>query len=229
LKLLFIPGSGAGGQNWALQTKYFPDSEAISLPGHPDGEPCNSIEEYVDWLRDYIHKKDYCDVVLVGHSLGGGIALLYALKYGSELKGLVLIGTGARLRVHPDTLASVKGMIGDEVAWRKYQESIPLPDPRLKAARDVKIRIGPAVLLNDFLCCDRFDVMEQVQNINIPTLIIVGTEDVMTPVKYANYLANKIQSSKLVVINGATHSVAMEKPEEVNKVIKEWMAGIKKN
>jgi pimeloyl-ACP methyl ester carboxylesterase len=226
LKLLFVPGSGAGGQNWALQTPYFLDSEAISLPGHPDGEPCNSIAEYTDWLRDYVRKKGYRDVVLTGHSLGASIALLYALKYGSDLKGLILMGAGARLRVHPDTLASVKGMIGDEVAWQTYIESTPLPDPRLKVARDTKIRIGPAVLLNDFLCCDKFDVMEQVQNIKVLTLIIVGTEDIMTPVKYAQYLANKIPGSKLVIINGATHSVAMEKPDEVNEAIKEWVAGL---
>jgi hypothetical protein len=55
LKLLFIPSSGAGAQNWLLQTQQFPDSEAISLPGHADGKPLNSIAEYADWLRDYIY------------------------------------------------------------------------------------------------------------------------------------------------------------------------------
>jgi pimeloyl-ACP methyl ester carboxylesterase len=89
MKLLFVPGSGAGGQNWALQTPHFPDSEAISLPGHPDGEPCNSIAEYAEWLHGYIRKKDYRDVVLAGHSLGASIALQYALKYGSDLNRLL--------------------------------------------------------------------------------------------------------------------------------------------
>jgi pimeloyl-ACP methyl ester carboxylesterase len=226
MKLLFIHGSGASGQSWGLQTLYFPNSEAISLPGHPDGEPCSSITEYTEWVHNYIHKKDYHNVVLAGHSLGGGIALLYALKYGSDLEGLVLIGTGARLRVHPDTLALVKGMIGDEVAWRTYVESTPLPDPRLRLARDIKIRIGPAVLLNDFMCCDKFDVMEHVQNIKLPTLIIAGTEDTMTPVKYSQYLAKKIPGAKLAMINNATHYVTMEKPDEVNRAIKEWLAGL---
>ncbi|MDD5289085.1 MAG: alpha/beta hydrolase, partial [Dehalococcoidales bacterium] len=174
----------------------------------------------------YIQRKGYKDVVLGGHSLGGGIALLYGLKYGSELKGLILMGAGARLRVLPDTLATLKGLIGDDVAWRKYVDITPLPDPRLEPARQVKIRIGPAVLLNDLLACDKFDVMEQLPNIKVPTLIIVGTEDVMTPVKYSQYLANKIPGSKLVIIQGATHSVAQEKPDEVNRVIKEWMAGL---
>lgn len=226
MRLVFIPPSGAGKENWLFQTEYFSGSEGISLPGHPVGKPLNSVAEYVEWLHDYIHHKGYKDVVLTGHSLGGAIAQLYALKYGKELKGLVLIGTGARLRVLPATLASVRSEIGDETAWRKYIEDTPLPSPRLNPARDEKIRIGPETLLSDLLCCDKFDIMEQVQNIKLPTLIIVGTEDASTPVKYSQYLANKIKGSKLVIIQGATHSVAQEKPAEVNKAIEEFLAGI---
>lgn len=227
MKLLLIPPSGAGKENWLFQTEHFLDSEGISLPGHPDGKPLNSVDEYVEWLHDYIHHKGYKDVVLAGHSLGGAIAQLYALKYGNELKGLILIGTGARLRVLPATLTSVRSEIGDEVAWRKYIEDTPLPSPRLKPARDEKIRIGPETLLSDLLCCDKFDIMEQVQNIKLPTLIIVGTEDASTPVKYSQYLANKIKGSKLVIIQGATHGVAQEKPAEVNRAIEEFVAGLR--
>jgi pimeloyl-ACP methyl ester carboxylesterase len=227
MKLLFIPPSGAGAENWILQTQYFPDSEGISLPGHTNGLPLNSVAEYIEWLHNYVQRKDYRDVVLAGHSLGGAIAQLYALKYGNELRGLILIGTGARLRVLPDTLALVKGMIGNEVAWRKFVEDSPLPHPQLKPAKDVRIRIGPAALMSDLLCCDKFDVMEQVQNIKLPTLIIVGTEDASTPVKYSQYLAKKIAGSKLVIIEGTTHSVAQEKPDEVNRAIEEFLRGIR--
>jgi pimeloyl-ACP methyl ester carboxylesterase len=223
MKLLLIPGSGAGGNVWHFQEQFFPDCEGVSLPGHPDGLPLTSIPEYVEWLHDYIHLKDYRDVILGGHSLGGGIAQLYALTYRNELKGLALIGTGARLRVRPDILESVRRMIGDDAAWKRYIESTPLsPDPALRAIRDMRLRIGPSVLLSDFLCCDRFDIMDRVQEIKVPTLVVVETQDEMTPVKYAQYLANKIPGSKLVIIEGATHSVATEKPDEVNEAIKEW-------
>ena len=226
MKLLLIPGSGAGGQNWLFQIQHFPGSEGISLPGHPDGKPLSTIPEYVEWLYDYIHKKGYKDVVLGGHSLGGGIALQYALKYGTELKGLILVGTGARLRVLPDTLNTLKGLIGNDAEWRKYVDLTPIPDQRLEPARQVKIRIGPAILLNDLLACDKFDVMNELQNIKVPTLIIVGTEDIMTPVKYSQFLANKIPGSKLVVIQGATHGVAQEKPTEVNTAIEEFLSSV---
>ena len=74
MKLIFIPGSGGGKEEWLYQTRYFADAEAIAFPGHPEGKPCSSVEEYVAWLRDYILRQQYRKVVLVGHSLGGAIA-----------------------------------------------------------------------------------------------------------------------------------------------------------
>ncbi len=229
MNLLFIPGSGSGKEAWVYQTEYFTDSEAIALPGHPDGEPCTSVDAYVEWLRGYIRQQRYKDVVLVGHSLGGAVAQIYGLKYGDEVRALVLIGTGARLRVHPDILASVRQMIGDEAAWRKYlEDSFSGIDPKLgRAAMEARMRIGPAVLLSDFLCCDKFDIMDKVHNIKLPTLVLCGTEDVMTPVKYARYLADKIAGSVMVVIDGGTHSVFCEKPKEVNQAIENFLARLK--
>ena len=228
MKLLFIPGSGSGKEAWRYQTEYFTGSEAVALPGHPDGEPCSSVEEYTEWLRDYIHKQQYQDVVLIGHSLGGGIIQLYGLKYGDEVKALVLSGTGARLRVHPDTLALVRGMIGDEAAWRRYvEEGLSTIDPEMgKVMAEARIKIGPAVLLNDFICCDKFDIMEQLPNIKLPTLAICGSDDEMTPVKYTRYLAAKIEGSREVIIEGATHGLPREKPGEYNQAIERFLAGI---
>jgi len=93
----------------------------------------------------------------------------------------------------------------------------------MEAARIDMLKIGPAVLLSDFLCCDSFDIMDKVQDIKIPTLIINGSEDVMTPVKYARYLIDKIEGSKLEVIDGGTHDVYIEKPDEVNRAIEKFL------
>ncbi|MFC1940412.1 alpha/beta fold hydrolase [Chloroflexota bacterium] len=225
MKLLFIPGSGSGKEAWVYQTEYFADAGAVALPGHPEGEPCSSVDEYVEWLRTYIQKQQYRDVVLVGHSLGGAVAQLYGLKYGDEVKALVLVGTGARLRVHPDTLAALERMIGDEAAWRRYVEDNYIwTDPKVgRVAVEARIQIGPAVMLSDFLCCDKFDIMDRVHNIKIPTLVICGSEDEMTPVKYSTYLVNRIEGAVEVIIDGATHAVPREKPREFNQAIENFL------
>jgi len=226
VKLLFIPGSGAGQEVWAYQTEYFPDSEAIALPGHPEGEPCSSVDEYVTWLRTYIHQQGYQDVVLAGHSLGGAIAQLYGLKYGDELKALVLIGSGARLRVMPALLESLRQMTGDDKAWRKFLGDglSPAASEVERTAVEARMEIGPAVMLSDMLCCDKFDIMDRISEIKLPTLLICGSRDEMTPVKYTQYLAGKIEGSVQVTIEGATHAVALEKPAEVNQAIEGFLA-----
>jgi len=228
MKLLFISGSGSGKEAWIYQTEYFTDAEAITLPGHPEGKLCSSVDKYVEWLRAYISQQEYQDVVLAGHSLGGAIAQLYGLKYGDEVKALVLIGTGARLRVHPDFLASVRQMIEDESAWREYvSDACGAADPEVRSAMiEARMRIGSAVMLNDLLCCDKFDIMDRVHNIKLPTLVICGSEDEMTPVKYTKYLADKIEGAIKVIVDGATHAVAREKPKEVNQTIEKFLASL---
>lgn len=226
--LLFVPGSGCGKQAWICQTQYFKGSEAVALTGHPKGKPCSSVDEYVEWLRCYILQQQYEDVILVGHSMGGAVAQLYGLKYSDEVKALVLIGTGARLRVLPTFLKAVEEMVSDEAAWIKYLEErhrSTVPEIR-RVVIEERMQIGPAVMLNDLLCCDKFDIVDRVHNIKLPTLIICGSEDELTPVKYAHYLASKIEAARELIVNGTGHWVQTENPRRVNQAIESFVAGV---
>jgi pimeloyl-ACP methyl ester carboxylesterase len=227
VKLIFIHGAGNTSAVWHYQVKYFPDAEAINLPGRlSQGEPCASVEDYTDWLHRYILQQGYSDPVLIGHSLGGAIAQLYALKYPQDIKALVLIGTGARLRVAPDSLSLMRDGIENPSVWLKNfvepRYSQVAPEARegiIKKIADA----GPAVQLNDSLCCDKFDIMDRVYQIRVPTLIICGSEDQMTPPKYSSYLASKIEGAKLVIIDGGTHLAFAETPEAVNRAIEQFL------
>jgi len=228
MKLLFIPGSGCGKKAWVYQTEYFSGSEAIALPGHPEGRPRSSIDGYVEWLHDYIYHQQYQDVVLVGHSMGGAVAQLYGLKYGDEVKALVLIGTGARLRVLPTFLKAVEEMVTDEAAWIKYlaeRHRSTAPEIR-RVVIEERMRIGPAVMLNDLLGCHKFDIMDRVHTIKLPTLVICGSDDERAPVKYTHYLASKIDDASEVIVNGAGHWVQTEKPRKVNQAIDSFLASL---
>ena len=124
MQLIFIHGSGGCKESWQFQTNYFDKSEAINLPGHPDGDLCPTIEGYTNWVRQYIQSKNYREIVLVGHSLGGGIALQYALDYPEDLKAIVLIGSGARLKVHPNFLEMLEKAKQDIELFKSFQKSI---------------------------------------------------------------------------------------------------------
>lgn len=225
MNLLFIPAAGSARAEWAFQTQYFKASEVVVLPGHPEGKPLSTIDAYVDWLQDYIHEKQCRDIVLAGHSMGGAIVLQYALKYGAELKGVVLIGAGARLRVLPARLKMLEAAIADAAGWRRVLDyEFRFIEAKVKESLiEEGVRIGAAVALNDFLACDKFDVMDKLPLITTPALIICGHEDVSTPVKYADFLAGKLPNSKKVIIDGGDHWVHLEKPAEVNQAIQEFL------
>jgi pimeloyl-ACP methyl ester carboxylesterase len=228
LKLLFIPGSACGPKTWLCQTGYFAGSEAISLPGHPEGKPCSSIAGYAAWLSGYIRERGYGDVVLAGHSMGGAVAQRYALDYGDGVKALVLISTGARLRINPELLEAAREMVTGRLSWRDYLEErhrTTVPQAR-QAIIEERLRIGPAVLLNDLLACDRFDAMDKVGDIRLPTLVVSGLDDELTPVKYAHYLASRIEGAREVIVAGAAHWVLAERPEEVNQALRDFLAGL---
>ncbi len=225
MKLIFIHGSGGCKESWQYQTQYFTGSEAIDLPGHPVGEPCPTIDDYSEWLHAYLNEIGYTNLVIAGHSLGGGIALLYGLKYPENVKGLICVGSGARLRVHPMYLDGLqKAIEAPDNTQAPIVSNLSLIDPELAEIINRRIEEnGLPVMLNDLRACDKFDIMGRLTDIGIPLLAVSGTEDVMTPPKYSQYLADNMRNARAVIIQGGTHFVFAEKPEEVNRAIEGFL------
>lgn len=228
-RLIFVHGSGDSSRAWHYQTKAFPEAEAIDLPGHPRGEPCPSIEEYTEWLNGYIRSRKDKSSILAGHSMGGAIAQVHALKYPESTTALILIGTGARLRVNPALLSAIRDGILNPEKWfndlvRPFYHDVPAEarEPMLERIKEN----GAKVQLNDMLCCDNFDLMNEVEQIKVPTLIICGSKDIMTPAKYSYYLADKISGAGLAIIDGGGHLVFAEKPEAVNQAINDFLTSL---
>ena len=89
------------------------------------------------------------------------------------------------------------------------------------------VELGPEVQLNDLLACDQFDVMGELEQIDLPTQILWGSEDKVTPVKYADYLTEHMQNARETVIPGGTHFVQVEEYKKVNEEIEHFMASLK--
>jgi pimeloyl-ACP methyl ester carboxylesterase len=157
--------------------------------------------------------------------------MFFALKYPQCLKGIVLIATGAKLRVSPENLAeleeALKGKLG---VWvRRMREHYAGLDAEERETLVHKhLEIGPLAQLNDLLCCDRFDLMNRVHEIAVPALVVGGDEDVMIPLKFTDYLAAQIPAAERVMIEGATHHLFLEKPEEFNRAVSDFVSGLAK-
>ena len=229
MKLVFLHGAGCSSLSFYYQLRHFRSAKAIDLPGHPDGKPCESVEGYTEWVRGFIRARRYKNVVLCGHSMGGAIAMDYALKYPEELKGLILLGTGAKLKVHPHYLQRFNEPGEGNMPWLEghlgYYEDVDEevhPVLRQRAAE-----VGPEVELNDLMACDSFDVMDRVGEISLPTRVICGSDDVMTPVKYSEFLTKSIDGATEAIIPGGSHFVHMEKYQKVNEQIEDFLGTFK--
>jgi pimeloyl-ACP methyl ester carboxylesterase len=227
LTLIFIHGAGSNPLVWHLQLKRFKeDAIAIQLPGHPTGSGCTSIEEYAKVVEKYIEENHITKPIPVGHSMGGAIAIELALE-NAKLKGLVLVGTGARLRVRPEFLSKIRENYPEackEIAqWSVSSTSVPAT---IQSIAQEMLKVNSEVTYRDFMACDRFDRMKDVERINCPTLIVCGEDDRMTPPKYSQYLHDKIRNSRLLSIPDAGHSVMLEKHRDVCEAIATFLASL---
>jgi len=224
--LVFIHGAGEGSWIWKEQIKFFKNSIALNLPGHfgEENVEINSIEDYALWTIKKIEEKKLKNVILVGHSMGGAIAIVIALKKPIWLNSIILIATGAKLKVLPAILESLKVSYNDalEILTKKSFKI----NPDLKIILEYRknfLEVPLNIILRDFICCNKFDYMDKIEDIEVKTLIICGEEDLLTPVKYSKYLNQKIKNSELHIIKDAGHMVMLEKPNEVNEIIRKFI------
>ena len=229
--LVCVHGAGGSHLNWPSEVRRLPGVAvyAVDLPGHGQstGSGRQTIGEYVKVLISFLDILNLRNVVIVGHSMGGAVALEMALSHPERVRGLVLIGTGARLRVVPAILQgiledfeAVVGLIGDSV----YGPDAPEELRRL--GQQVMLDTSPKVMRGDFLACDAFDIMARLGEIRTPTLVITGTADQLTPVKYASFLAHNIRGVQLVLVANAGHMVMLERPQEVGEAVARFVASL---
>jgi len=228
LTLMFIHGAGSSPVVWHFQLKHFKGNAiAIELPGHPTGSGCTTIEDYAKAVEKQIKENHVTRPIPVGHSMGGAVAIELALR-NPDLAGLILVGTGARLRVHPDILSKVRENYAQACRLvAQWSVSTTTRDPVIvgRIAQEM-LRINPTVTYGDFVACDKFDRTKEVEDIHCPALILCGADDRLTPPKYSQYLHERIPGSRLVVILGAGHGVMLEKHREFGDAIATFLTSL---
>lgn len=217
--LVLIHGSGGDYTCWPLSELETTGTNvySIDLPGHgqSDGSARIDVTDYAAVVTAFVEALGLSGVYVAGHSLGGGIALTIGIAAPSWLSGLILVATGARLRVNPMIFEALnkdpKGAVSmmDSVIF-----SPDAPVEAKAAMRALGERTDPSVSIADFTACDKFDVMKELGRITVPCLVISGGADVLTSVKYGKFLAEGIADAELVIIEGAGHMLALEKPAE---------------
>lgn len=228
--LLCVHGAGGSAGTWTRQLEGLADAArviALDLPGHGGsaGDGAHAVADYAAVVRAFITALGGGPVVLAGHSMGGAVAQTLALEAPALLRGLVLVGTGGRLRVAPRLLELIEQDYPAGVDWVTAHAWSPASAPALKdGGRRATLETRAAVTLGDYRACDAFDVMARLGEIRLPTLVLVGADDEMTPPKYAEFLAGSIPGARLAGIPRAGHYPMLEQPDEVNHAIRQFLS-----
>lgn len=231
--VILIHGAGGNHLSWPPQIRRMADERiyALDLSGHGKSEGLGrqSIDKYADDIIAFMKELKISAAVMVGISMGSGIALTLALKYPKKVLGLGLLGAGAKLRVapailetagNPNTFESAVELINENCFSANTTQSL------LDLSKAQMLEMRPPVLLGDFLACNAFDVTSQLGQINIPAIIVCGAEDKMTPLKFSELLQNGITNSQLHVVENAGHLVMAEQPDIVADLLKQFVDGL---
>lgn len=233
IPVLLIHGAGGNGSLWGYVMRNLTDIRAIApdLPGHgmSSGRAMDEIRLYAEAVDKFIKEIKIERCMVCGHSMGGAIVLELAMRNPPYLKGIGLFATGARLKVAPSVFHAISSL--DEGTADSLAEFLLIKkEEKFKTIlKEALLGAGPEVLKADFTACDRFDLMEKVQEIKIPTLILCGDKDFMTPMKYSEFLHEKIRNSRLIPVKDAGHMLMLEAPEVISEEIAFFLKDIDDN
>ncbi|HEX9067844.1 MAG TPA: alpha/beta hydrolase [Ktedonobacterales bacterium] len=233
LPLALIHGSGDSHQAWDALCAHLPGVTCVTLdlPGHGAraGEPLKdgvSIAGYAADAWAQLASRGIERCVLGGHSLGSAIALRMAVDDPDMVAGVLLIGSGARLRVLPALLDAARN---NQAATQAQMGTISFGGAHQDLAREYIAKMLPTTagaLYHDLAACNAFDMMAELPSITQPALVISGEEDKLTPVKYATYLSEHLPRATTLIIPGMGHYVQVEAPERVAQAIQAWLPGV---
>jgi pimeloyl-ACP methyl ester carboxylesterase len=156
--------------------------------------------------------------------LGGAIVQQLLLDFADRFEAGILIGTGARLKVLPAIFEAIENDYTGFVEMICKLASSEKTDAKVSQPfRDDLIKCKPEVTFGDFQACDEFNVMERLPEISVPALVISAEDDKLTPAKYARFLEDGIPNAARKHIHDAGHIAPLEKPQEVNQAIIEFL------
>jgi pimeloyl-ACP methyl ester carboxylesterase len=229
--LVLLHGAGFDHSTWALHSRWFAHHGygvlAPDLPGHgrSAGIPLATIAEMADWTAALLDAAGATSARLVGHSMGSLIALETAARHPARVSALGLIGTAATMTVGPDLLTaaaandhsavdmvSIWGLgfqaeLGGSLAPGLWMHS---------GAQRVLEQCRPGVLFNDLSACNAYqNALAAAARITVPTTLVLGERDMMTPAKAGKALAAALPNSRTVVLPGAGHMMMVERPNEL--------------
>jgi len=227
--LVFVHGSGCDHTLWENQYQELGGDyniAAVDLPGHgqSEGKGEQEVGLYVEWVKKIVEGLELQRPVIIGHSLGAAIGLTFAIKYGEVLSGIIPVGGGVKMPVNEMILDGIRNNTSSTLSLvAKFSVIKENREKFLPSLIEDMLKVSPDVIYGDFLSCDRLDITDQISHIKVPTLLICGEEDKMTPPELSEFMKDQIEGAELAVIKDAGHFVMWENVKAFNKALKNFI------
>ena len=228
-RVVYVHGTGCNGGVFKQHIDALENHQAaaIDLSGHGQsgGRGYCGVVDHAHVVAAFIRALDWQPCVIAGHSLGGGIVIALAIYFPEIVQKLILIDTGARLRVAPAVIENAKRIASGESVERSTRQGFADSTPQtcVDALREITAGENPAITLKDWYADDSCDFLSRVGAIQAPTLAVCGREDQLTPLKYHQYLAENMPHCELHVIDNAAHWPFVEQAQTFNKIIGDFL------
>lgn len=240
--VLMLHGLGATGESWQFQYPALiasgfrvigPDFRGVGKSTYPGGK--NNVRKNSDDMAELLQLLKISSVHVVGISMGGTVSLQLVLDHPSLVQSLILVNTFATLRpkrisywlFYAVRLAMIQ-LLGLPIQAR-YMMNRLLPLAEHETLREELysqiIQSNPQGYRSMMKSFVHFDVTENLNTINVPTLVIIGENDSVVPPEIQHELAGKIPNARLAIIPNAGHAVIGEKPVEFNRIICNFLTG----
>ena len=229
--VIFIHGAGQDHTNWQLPARWFAWNGygvlAPDLPAHgrSDGPPLETIADIAQWIARLMDAAKLEKAALVGHSMGGGIAVEAAAAMPERITRIALLGTSLAMPVNDALLTAARDAPEQAhrmiTAWSHGPSAKiggnPAPGMWMCGGTTALLdRNRPGTLYAAFNACNLWKTgPEAAARVRCPALVLIGGSDSMTPPKIGRALAEKIAGSQTVVIPGSGHMMMSEAPDAV--------------
>jgi pimeloyl-ACP methyl ester carboxylesterase len=231
--VILIHGLGGDHLSWPADLRRLPDYTVytLDLPGHgkSSGPDLQSITAYTERMIQFLNDVGLFKAVFVGHSLGGAVTLSLAAEHAERLAGMVLIASGERLPIASSILENAASPSTFPLAVQALHEAAFGPQAKASLKELYFKRLSasrPTLLYHDLMACDAFDISHGLAAIRTPTLVICGTADRISPLRYAENLASSIPGAALQTVDDAGHMVMLEQPRRVAALLNLFLSNI---
>ena len=208
---------------------------AVDLPGHGESDPLPgvSVEEYAAVVAEFLIALECGPVVVIGHSLGGSIAIALAARHPALVRGLVLIASCVKLplvdSVGERLVAYLPGPVRRLVFFSMAKKVLFAPqapaDAIEVAMRDLRA-CRPETMMSDVRAARAMDLTAPAAALDVPTTVLAGARDRLTTPALAERLSALIRRSRLRFADGAGHMLPLEAPDWVNREIATFVASL---